>query len=156
MGVVVALMALAWGALTGDFSLVNLVGGGAIGFVALRIAGVRGRVELGFLRRVPRAAAFGFFFLRELVVANLRVALMVLGPKRWLKPALLAVPLDVTRDAEIAMLANLITLTPGTLSVDVAPDRRTLYVHCLGVDDPEAMRREIKQGLERRVAELFA
>jgi multicomponent Na+:H+ antiporter subunit E len=81
---------------------------------------------------------------------------MVLGPHRRLKPALLAVPLDVRSDAEIAMLANLITLTPGTLSVDVAPDRSALYVHCLGVDDPDAMRREIKDGLERRVAELFA
>lgn len=156
MGVALALIALAWGALTGDFSVLNLVAGGAIGLVALRIGGARGRVELDSLRRVPRAVGFGLFFLKQLVVANLRVARLVLGPRRWLKPALLAVPLDVTRDAEIAMLANLITLTPGTLSVDVSSDRRTLYVHCLGVDDPEAVRRGIKDGLERRVAELFA
>jgi multicomponent Na+:H+ antiporter subunit E len=156
MGVALALMAVAWGALTGDFSLLNLAAGAAIGLVALRIGGQRGRLSLTFLRRLPLALGFGIFFLKELVVANLRVAMMVLGPRRWLKPALLAVPLDVESEAEIVMLANLITLTPGTLSVDVAPDRRTLYVHCLGVDDPDAVRREIKEGLERRVAELFA
>jgi multicomponent Na+:H+ antiporter subunit E len=156
MGGALALMALAWGALTGDLSPLNLAAGGAIGLVTLRIGGVRGRLSLGFLRRLPRALAFGAFFLKELIVANLRVARLVLGPRRWLKPALLAVPLDVRRDAEIAMLANLITLTPGTLSVDVSADRSTLYVHCLHVDDPDRVRRAIKHGLERRVAELFA
>jgi len=156
MGVALALMAVAWGALTGDFSLLNLGAGAAIGLVALRIGGLRGRLSFGFVRRLPLALGFGVFFLKELVVANLRVAAMVLGPRRWLKPALLALPLDVKSDPEIAMLANLITLTPGTLSVDVSPDRSTLYVHCLGVDDAEAVRREIKDGMERRVAELFA
>jgi len=156
MGVALALMALAWVTLTGDFSLLNLAAGAVIGFAALRIGGLQGRADLRFLRRLPRALGFGLFFLKELVTANLRVAAMVLGPQRWLRPALLAVPLDVKSPPEIALLANLITLTPGTLSVDVAPDRGTLYVHCLGVADPEAMRREIKDGLERRVQELFA
>jgi multicomponent Na+:H+ antiporter subunit E len=156
MGVALALMAVAWCALTGDFSAVNLAAGAAISLVALRIGGLRGRISLHFVRRLPLALGFGAFFLMELIVANLRVAVLVLGPRRWLKPALLAVPLDVKSDAEIAMLANLITLTPGTLSVDVSPDRSTLYVHCLDVGDPDAMRRGIKHGLERRVAELFA
>ena len=52
-------------------------------------------------------------------------------------------------------LANSITLTPGTLGLDVSEDRKTLYVHSMWVDDPDEVRREIKQGFERRVLELM-
>ena len=53
------------------------------------------------------------------------------------------------------MLANLITLTPGTLTLDVAPDRKSLYVHAMFVDDPEQIRAEIKNGMERRLLEVM-
>ena len=72
-----------------------------------------------------------------------------------LSPGIVAVPLDLTSDAGITVLANLITLTPGTLSLDVSPDRRTLWVHALDVADPDAFRREVKEGFERRVKEVF-
>jgi multicomponent Na+:H+ antiporter subunit E len=49
------------------------------------------------------------------------------------------------------VLTNLITLTPGTLSLDVAADHRTLYVHVMDVEDPDTVRREIKEGFERKV-----
>ena len=62
-------------------------------------------------------------------------------------------PLDLKSDAGITVLANLITLTPGTLSLDVSPDRKTLFVHALHVEDPDAFRREVKEGFERRVKE---
>jgi len=66
-----------------------------------------------------------------------------------------AVPLS-TRDASaIALLANVLTLTPGSVTLDVADDRSVLYVHCMFVDDPEAVRAEIKNGFERRVMELL-
>ena len=67
----------------------------------------------------------------------------------------MAVPLALDRDAEIALLANLITLTPGTLSLDVSPDRRTLYVHAMATTSPDDLRREIQQGFERRILEVF-
>ncbi|MEP3300463.1 MAG: Na+/H+ antiporter subunit E, partial [Roseibium sp.] len=56
---------------------------------------------------------------------------------------------------EITMLANLITLTPGTLSVDVSEDRKTLYVHCIDVPDPQATIDDIKNGFERKILEVF-
>ena len=58
-------------------------------------------------------------------------------------------------DLEITLLANLITVTPGSFSLDVSDDRSVLYVHAMYVDDPEALRREIKDGFERRVLELL-
>ena len=63
-------------------------------------------------------------------------------------------PLDANTDGEITLLANLITLTPGTLSFDLSKDRRTLYVHAMFVDSPESVRDTIKSGFERRLLEL--
>jgi multicomponent Na+:H+ antiporter subunit E len=72
-----------------------------------------------------------------------------------MRPGVVAVPLELQTDAAITLLANLITLTPGTLSLDVSADRRVLYVHTMYLDDVEQFRREIKEGFERRVIEVF-
>ena len=64
-------------------------------------------------------------------------------------------PLDAKTDAEITLLANVVTLTPGTLSLDVSPDRSTLYVHAMFLESPEALRRDIKEGFEKRILELL-
>jgi multicomponent Na+:H+ antiporter subunit E len=68
-----------------------------------------------------------------------------------MRPGVIAIPLDAQTDIEITVLANLISLTPGTLSLDVSADRQTLYIHTMYLDDPEAARRGIKRGFERRV-----
>jgi hypothetical protein len=80
---------------------------------------------------------------------------MVLSPRMDLKPGIIAYPLKVDRDFEITILANLITLTPGTLSVDVSDDRRILYVHAMDASDPEATKRDIAEGFERKIMEAF-
>ncbi len=98
---------------------------------------------------------FVVLYLHDLVRANLRIAWDVVRPHHHLRPGVIAVPLDVMSDLELISLANLITMTPGTLSVDVSPDRRLLYIHAMYVDDAEALRREVKDGVEKRVMELF-
>jgi multicomponent Na+:H+ antiporter subunit E len=72
-------------------------------------------------------------------------------------PGVVAIPLDARTDTEITLLANLITLTPGSVSLDLSEDRRVLYVHAMYIDggDVEAYRRSVKEGLERRVLELL-
>ena len=92
----------------------------------------------------------GFFFW-ELVSANLRVAFDVLTPGFAMRPRIVAVPLDARTDAEITALSYLISLTPGSLSLDVSSDRRVLFVHAMYAQDADACRREIKEGLERRL-----
>jgi multicomponent Na+:H+ antiporter subunit E len=150
----VSLLALAWMALTGDWSLPAVVFSCALGWLLLRL--VRPLGGEGFRRvRLARLPGFLLYFLKELLVANLRVAAAVVAPAGRLRPAIVAVPLTVDRDAEIALLANLITLTPGTLSLDVSPDRRTLYVHAMAVTGPDELRREIRDGFERRILEVF-
>jgi multicomponent Na+:H+ antiporter subunit E len=72
-----------------------------------------------------------------------------------MRPGVVAVPLDARTDAEITLLANLITLTPGTLSLDVSADRSFLYVHAMYVDDVNDVKRQIKDGFERRLLEVM-
>ena len=68
-----------------------------------------------------------------------------------MKPGIIAVPLDATRDGEILFLTMLINTTPGSVALDVSPDRSVLYVHVMYMTTPDAARNEIKTGFERRV-----
>jgi multicomponent Na+:H+ antiporter subunit E len=79
----------------------------------------------------------------------------VLSPDMHLKPAIIALPLDIKSDVEVTLLANMITLTPGTLSMDLSDDHSILYVHVVSVGDPEDTRQELKTGFETLVYEVF-
>jgi multicomponent Na+:H+ antiporter subunit E len=148
------LLAVAWGAVTGSFALGNLIVGFVLGWGGLWL--IRGEIGAGeALGRGRRLLALALLFLYELVVSTLRVAWLVLQPRMPIRPAIVAYPLKVDRDYEITLLANLITLTPGTLSVDVSPDRRTLYIHAIDVGDPERLKEDIANGFERRIMEAF-
>ena len=72
-----------------------------------------------------------------------------------MRPGVIGIPLDAETDLEITMLANVISLTPGTLSLDVSEDRKTLYIHAMYVENPDDLRTEIKDGLEKRLLELL-
>ncbi|WP_026381208.1 Na+/H+ antiporter subunit E [Afifella pfennigii] len=148
------LLAIAWAAVTGSFSLVNLLFGFVLGACVLWII----REQIGtrsYLGRSLRVVSLGFLFFYELVMSAIRVAWLVVQPKMPLRPAIIAYPLRVNRDFEITLLANLITLTPGTLSIDVSPDRRILYIHAVDVPDPDELKREIAEGFERKILEAF-
>ncbi len=89
------------------------------------------------------------------MLANVKVAADVLRPRTGIQPAVVAIPLDVTTDGEILLLSMLINITPGSVTIDLSDDRRTLYVHVMHMRSPEATKREIKDGYERRVRLLF-
>ena len=149
------LLAAAWCALLGTFSLGAL----AIGFVLAYLALLVAQPLFGpapYYGRVLRLARLGGYFLKELVVSSVRVAIDVLSPRPRFRPGIVALPLPEMSDAGRVTLASLITLTPGTLSLDFSPDRRTLYVHGMFVDDADALRRELEAGMEREVLRALA
>jgi multicomponent Na+:H+ antiporter subunit E len=94
-------------------------------------------------------------FLRELALSVLRVSKLVLSPRMTFSPGIFVFPLTLERDFEITLLANLITLTPGTLTVDVSDDRKSLLVHAIDSPDPDLARRDIAEGFERLIREAF-
>ena len=149
------LLALAWAALQGEFSLSSLLTGYLLGYGLLVLLGKGGLVSSKFGSKVVHFFALAGFFLWELLLANIRIARDVVGPVHRIRPAVIAIPLDVQSDAEILLLSAMINITPGSVTIDVSDDRRTLYVHVMHITDPETKRREIKDGFERRVIQLF-
>jgi multicomponent Na+:H+ antiporter subunit E len=106
------------------------------------------------LKRIWHIFTLSLYFFWELIVSNLRIAWDVLRPVKYLSPGVIAVPLDLETDVEITLLSNLITLTPGTIGLDVSDDKRTLYIHAMHLRDGERVRRSIKEGFERRIWEI--
>jgi multicomponent Na+:H+ antiporter subunit E len=147
-------LAVVWALLIGSIDLPNLLVGFLLGYGVLWLSQpVLGGTK--YFRRGPRLVRFLAFFVKELIVSNIVVAVEVLTPTRLRRPGVVAIPLEAKTDAEITVLANVITLTPGTLSLDVSEDRSTLYVHTMFLESPEALRESIKEGFERSVLELL-
>ncbi len=147
-------LALLWAMANGEVTLLTLSSGFLVGMLVLHLVGpVLGdsRYALRFLGAIGLIV----FFLRELVLSSVRVAIDVLRPAFTMRPAFIQVPLDVQDDVQITMLANLVSLTPGTLSVDVSDDKSNLYVHAMYGDDPDAEVKRIKHSFERRIQEVF-
>jgi multicomponent Na+:H+ antiporter subunit E len=148
------LLALAWMAMAGSASWAHFLIGFAVSYVVLAwLASLLG--QSGYVRKLPATIGFIGFIVYELVLANLRVAYDVITPAANRSPAVIGVPLDASTDAEITLLACLITITPGTLTLDLSPDRKTMYIHAMFAEDHEAFCDEIKRGFERRVLELL-
>lgn len=148
------LLALAWAAVSGSFSLGNLIFGFVLAALALSL--IREQVgSVGYFSRLRRVTSLLLLFIYELIQSAVRVAVLVIKPDMNLKPGIIAYDLKVDRDLEITLLANLITLTPGTLSVDVSSDRSTLYIHALDCSDPDQIRKDIADGFERKILEAF-
>jgi multicomponent Na+:H+ antiporter subunit E len=148
------LLALVWVALTADFEPTNFIVGFILSYLLLGLL-QRTLGTSDYFTRVRSTLVFILFFLWELLLANLRVAVIVLSPRLRVRPGIVAIQLDAVTPGEITLLANLITLTPGTLSLDVSTDRRVLYVHGLNIDDVERFRQEIKRGFEARILEVM-
>ena len=143
-------LALVWAATTEEFTAFNFGVGMLVGFGLL--FAVRSVLGSGaYFRDMREIVELVFYFVWELVLSNFRMAKYTLSPLDRMRPGIVAVPLEPMSDLELTVLTNLITLTPGTLSLDVSSDHRTLYVHVMDVSDPEVVRREIKAGFERKV-----
>ena len=149
------LLALAWAAFQGEVTLFNLLVGYLFGYAILTLLAKGGVVPPTLVARTTRAVELAAFFGWELLLANIRVAADVLRPHTAIRPAIVAIPLEVTMDAEILLLSMLINITPGSVTIDLSHDRKTLYVHVMHMDNVETTRREIKEGFERRIKLLF-
>lgn len=154
MFLVNVLLAVSWVLLTGTFSFMNLLSGFVLGYLII-VALARSPVQRRYVRRLPASVAVLLLFLKELAIANFRVAVAILSPLEKLAPGIVAVPIDLETDLEITLLANMLTLTPGSLALDVSADKKIIYVHVFHLSDPEQIRREVKDGFERRIKELF-
>ncbi len=150
-----ALFTLIWLAISGSYTIPNLLFGMVVAALSLGVIRHQWAQTTTSFRRIPAILSLALLFIKELALSAWTVAMLVIRPTLELKPGIFAYPLAVKSDFEIALLANLITLTPGTLSVDVSPDRTMLFVHALDCADVEATKRSIADGFERKIMEAF-
>lgn len=142
-------LAFVWCLLQNEISLRQFLIGYLVGVTAMLFFPRSFQQERRYLRKVQLSFQLAVFFVKELLIANWTVVKQVLAPKLKIQSGIIAYPLELHNDILITLLANMITLTPGTLSVEVAPDRRFLFIHFLDVDDVEEEIRIIKDGFER-------
>lgn len=152
-------LTLVWAMLWGDLGLASLLSGlGIAVFVVLvaRPTGVHG-IQLTSFHPVSAVVFLGYFLV-QLVKSNLQVAWEVITPRPNMNRAIISVPLHVSTDGLATVVGNAITLTPGTLTVDVRrddPDRPpVLYVHALHFTDVDSLRRDVLR-LERLAVRAF-
>lgn len=107
-----------------------------------------------YLWRVVAVLKLLVIFFRELILSNIAVLKIILKPKLDVKPGIFALETELTKDWEITVLANLITLTPGTLVVDLSEDNRILYIHAMDASDAEAAKQNIKHTFEKAIMEV--
>lgn len=148
------LLAFAWSLMIAEFSVVSLIIGFLFGYFLLWVLQplVGGSSYFGKSRQIIR---FSLFFLKEMVRANLQVAWHVVTPSSFFKPGIIAMPLEPQSDLEATLLANIITLTPGSFSVDLSSDRRVLYVHVMDVENAEQTRWQLKEQYETPLLEIL-
>jgi len=147
-------LAIGFAAVLGQFNLSGFLTGFGVGYLALWLTKpLYG--ETRYFRMLPKAVVLIGYFIKELFISNFKVLWDVITPKHISRPGIIGVPLDARTDLEIMLVANLISLTPGTLSIDVSEDKKTLYVHVMFLDDVEETCRSIKDGLEKRVLEVM-
>ncbi|WP_339801628.1 Na+/H+ antiporter subunit E [uncultured Marinobacter sp.] len=147
-------LALAWVALSGSFTALNFLTGFIFAFLALMVLQNHVPVLNGYAKRIGRIIAFVFYFLQELIKANFRVAYDVATPVWYMKPGVIGFPLEAQTDVEIMFLSSVISLTPGTLSLDISDDRKVLYIHAMFLQDEEGLRRDLKE-LEHRLLQIM-
>tara|TARA_Y100001973_G_scaffold13350_1_gene18709 strand:+ start:5083 stop:5571 length:489 start_codon:yes stop_codon:yes gene_type:complete len=96
-----------------------------------------------------------FILLGDIIVSNFNIAAIILRPRKNIKPALIEYPLEISGSVPITILASTIILTPGTISAELGRDGRSILIHALNVEDPQATVQQIKQRYERRLKEIF-
>ena len=148
------LLVVMWVALWGTLSVANVVSGIAVVLLLMAVFPPVGRRPSGSRLSVRHAVSFAAYFVVKLVQANVVVARIVLARRDLTRPGIVAVRLRSDDDVMSTLVSSFITLTPGTLTLEVREDPRTLYVHVMQLDDVEAVRREVAE-IEARAIRAF-
>ncbi len=149
------LFALCWSFFFASFDAVTLGSGLVLGYGVLWILQPLTGGRSTYFLRVWYWIKLIVLFHYELIASSIIVLRDILTPEHLACPAIIEMPLSVKSDAGILLVTNLISLTPGTLSIEVSKDRKTLQLHAMFADDPEAVCRQLKDGMERWVIDAL-
>jgi len=105
--------------------------------------------------KLVKLFAFVLFYIKEVVVTNFQVAYDVLTKKHHMTPGFIAIPVDGLSDRQLLVLSNLLTMTPGSITIDLSQDKKTLFIHAMYIDTVDEVRNEIIEKYVKRVKEVF-
>ncbi|MFN6944129.1 MAG: Na+/H+ antiporter subunit E [Cytophagaceae bacterium] len=147
------LLTLVWLILTGRFDQTNFFFGFALSYLILWLV-LRNQTDSKYFNKIPKSFHFLLYFVYQLFKANMKVAYDILTVRHHMHPGILAIPLEAKSNLEITLLANFITLTPGTLSLDISTDRKIIYIHFMYIKNEEDARQGIKE-FETKILDLI-
>ena len=136
------------------FEFLNYVFGFAIGYTVILLMSRSVSALTDYPRRLPRAIYFLLYFIGELIKSNVKIAFDIITPTFLGKPGVIGIELEAKTNLEITLVANLISLTPGTLSLDVSANKKILFVHAMYLINEDAVRAELKH-LEQRLLKVM-
>ncbi len=146
-------LALTWMFLSGSFKLTTFIVGYLLGLVML-IMMRKSFSSRFYMGRVWAVIKLTLLFLKELVLSNISVLKLIIKPKMQIRPAIFAMPTVLEKDWEITLLSSLITLTPGTVVLDISDDNKTLYIHTIDFEDIDEAITSIKDTFEKAILEV--
>ncbi|OZU89897.1 Na+/H+ antiporter subunit E [Virgibacillus indicus] len=147
------IIAFMWMFLSESYSASSFIGGYLLGILLLLLLN-RFIPDTFYLKRVFKIISLILLFIKELISSNIDIVKLVYTPKLDVEPGIFELPIEVKSNWEITMLANLITLTPGTLSVAVSDDNTHLYIHAMNIDTVEESISSIKDTFEKAIMEV--
>ncbi|WP_442636769.1 Na+/H+ antiporter subunit E [Rossellomorea marisflavi] len=147
------ILAFVWMFLSVSFTAPSFIVGYLLGLLII-LAMRRFFPDRFYLWRVVASISLLLLFLKELIKANVDVLKTVLKPKLDFQPGIFAYETNLKKDWEVTLLANLITLTPGTLVMDVSMDKKILYVHAIDLPDKDAVIDDIRNSFEKAIMEV--
>jgi len=148
------LLFVVWLSLTHRFTTANILLAAILAWL-IPLAVSRVRTAAVPIRKPLKLIAFFGLLLGDIVVSNIVVAKQVLGTPKRLQPGFVMIPLDLKEALPITILASTISLTPGTVSIEVSKNRKTLYVHALHVESESKLVDRIKYRYEQPLKEIF-
>ena len=147
-------LSMLWAALLGSYDTLTVLSGFLLGLGLFKLT--LEEPTRNYRKRLYSIGRFSLFYLKEILSSNLKIAGDILRGKPRINPGIVAVKADSLSPRATALVANLITMTPGTLSLDVSQCGDFIYVHCLYVDDAKALRESMERDYVNTIAHLLS
>lgn len=145
-------LAVTWMAMWGSFSPFHMVAGSVVGG-AILYGLTKGTQQQFYMKRVVALIKFISLFLWQVFLSSVFVARIAITPSPKNRPGIVAFPLRLTTDGTITALTHMLTLTPGAVPIDITPDKKEIFIHCLDLNDLDAVR-ESKELFEDLLLEV--
>lgn len=147
-------LGLLWMGLSGAQSLRSFLFGYLLGMLFLFLFNAQNHSARFYMKPVFAVIKLFVIFCWEILISNLNVLIYVFRPLSDLKPGIVAMDVDFKTDFELVLLANLITMTPGTMTLDIADDEKCIYIHALDCSDPESLVQHLRDTFEKTIKEV--